>query len=68
MFKVIGRKERKISTREKKEDVNKNKKKEFVKKIPKKKPLKTSAVVITVRDENIILRSTCMGQIKCQIK
>lgn len=26
MFKVIGRKERKISTREKKEDVNKNKK------------------------------------------
>lgn len=51
MFKVIGRKERKI--REKRKDVNKNKKKEFVKKVPKKKPLKTSAVVITVRDENV---------------
>lgn len=51
---IVGRKEKKQRTKENKEDGNKIKNKEPVKEIVRKKRLlKTSAVVITARDENV---------------
>lgn len=52
--KVVGRKERKTNSENGREEVNNNKKKEIARNVVKKrKPLKTSAVVITVKDEQI---------------
>lgn len=51
---IVGRKEKKQRTKENKEDGNKIKNREPVKEIVRKKRLlKTSAVVITARDENV---------------